>query len=88
MFLVNADKSLSEKVKSRMSADYEDNVDKPEHADRRIYPLTYVSVPKPIPLYITYFTVFPDRNGNISFYPDIYGYDNVLINALKPVSLY
>ncbi|MEG1728579.1 MAG: L,D-transpeptidase family protein [Bacteroidaceae bacterium] len=37
-----------------------------------------------IPIYITYFTAYLDTNNNrVSYYPDIYGYDSVLLEKIK-----
>ena len=36
-----------------------------------------------IPLYITYFTLMPSASGQLVAYPDIYGYDGVIANALN-----
>ena len=36
----------------------------------------------PVPLYITYLTAYPDRNGNIVYTPDPYGYDGKLLSLL------
>lgn len=37
-----------------------------------------------IPLFITYYTMFTDSYGNLSDYPDVYGYDKVLADKLLP----
>jgi len=36
-----------------------------------------------IPVYITYFTCYADKNGNLSFYEDIYNYDDENITAIQ-----
>ena len=36
-----------------------------------------------IPLFITYFTVYPDNHGKLIRYPDVYGYDKVMWNTLS-----
>lgn len=36
-----------------------------------------------VPLYITYYTLFPVPGGSLTVYPDVYGYDNVLAEALE-----
>lgn len=38
-----------------------------------------------IPLFITYYTVYYDKTGNIVEYDDIYGYDAFLIEKLAPI---
>lgn len=42
-----------------------------------------VDLQHPIPVLFFYTTAFVDQNNNLTFYPDIYGHDRVLINALK-----
>jgi murein L,D-transpeptidase YcbB/YkuD len=36
-----------------------------------------------IPIYIAYFTAWADDNGNITFYPDIYGHDHKLSQVVS-----
>ena len=36
-----------------------------------------------VPLYITYFTLYKSAKGSLLSYPDIYGYDSVISEALK-----
>lgn len=43
-----------------------------------------VSVNPSIPLFVTYYTKYWDENGQLADYQDIYGYDEVLYNKLKP----
>jgi L,D-transpeptidase YcbB len=42
-----------------------------------------VDLRHPIPVLFFYTTSFVDQNGNLAFYPDIYGYDSILLEALK-----
>lgn len=42
----------------------------------------YVTLKKPVPVFITYFTAFVDRQGNINFRPDIYERDERLAKML------
>ncbi len=44
----------------------------------------WVPLKKPLPLFITYATVFPNTDGTIAFLPDIYGYDRHLLEAFLP----
>lgn len=37
----------------------------------------------PIPVFIDYYTAIPALRGGVDFYPDIYGYDEVLLESLK-----
>ena len=36
-----------------------------------------------VPLYILYYTIYPDENGVVRNYPDVYGYDQLIWNHLK-----
>ncbi len=42
-----------------------------------------VDVTPQIPLFITYYTLYPDRQGVLRTYPDIYGYDPLIYENLK-----
>lgn len=42
----------------------------------------FIGLPKPVPVWITYFTAWADRSGMIHLYPDIYGLDPVLYRTL------
>ncbi len=57
-----------------------------EHAeDPRPFRLsTYHDVNPHVPVYILYYTVFPNpETGVIDSYPDIYGYDKVIVDEMK-----
>ena len=43
----------------------------------------YVPVKPHVPLYIIYFTLWPDETGALQTWPDIYGYDDVVLQHLK-----
>lgn len=43
-----------------------------------------IKVEPHVPVIITYYTIYPDENGVLTTYPDIYGYDDVIVNAIKP----
>lgn len=36
-----------------------------------------------VPLFITYYTLYPMANGRVEEYPDVYGYDGVIYQLLK-----
>ena len=36
-----------------------------------------------IPVFIAYYTLYPDKRGAMRSYPDVYGYDQVLYGWLK-----
>lgn len=44
----------------------------------------YVPVKPRVPLYIIYYTLWPDQDGILQTWPDVYGYDEVIWNHLKP----
>ena len=44
--------------------------------------ISWQSVSPRVPLYITYYTLFPVPGGQLTTYPDVYGYDKVLAGAL------
>jgi murein L,D-transpeptidase YcbB/YkuD len=44
----------------------------------------WVGIKNPIPLYILYWTVFPDEDGVIQFRKDVYGYDRLLGVGVVP----
>ena len=37
-----------------------------------------VSLPQKVPVYLTYFTAWPDAEGNVHFYNDVYGRDDLM----------
>lgn len=86
LFLTSGDGNVGSRIRSLMSIDYDENLD-PEEADgqQRTYPLSYISLKETVPLYITYFTVFYNKEGGLSFFNDVYGYDEALAMALSPV---
>ena len=42
-----------------------------------------VKVEPQVPLFITYYTLFPSQDGHLMEYPDVYGYDGVLYKSLQ-----
>lgn len=42
-----------------------------------------VNIPSQVPLFITYFTLYPLQDGTLEDYPDVYGYDDVIAKKLK-----
>ena len=43
----------------------------------------HVDLQRPIPVLFFYVTTYVDQNNDLDFYSDIYGLDEVLIEALK-----
>ncbi|MGI6241959.1 MAG: L,D-transpeptidase family protein [Prevotella sp.] len=42
-----------------------------------------VRVKPTVPIFILYFTMYPDSDGKMAVYKDVYGYDSVIYNYLK-----
>lgn len=42
-----------------------------------------IFLPSPIPVYITYFTCYADKQANLYVYDDIYNYDEELIKVMQ-----
>ena len=45
--------------------------------------VSYMPVEPHVPIYITYYTLYPDVNGQIQTYPDVYGYDRYVWEYLE-----
>ena len=43
----------------------------------------YVPVKPRVPIYILYYTLWPDADGILQTWPDVYGYDDVMWKQLK-----
>jgi murein L,D-transpeptidase YcbB/YkuD len=55
----------------------------PEQEDRNKI-IGYIPVKPRVPIYIIYYTLWPDDAGVLQTWPDVYGYDKVMWNQLKP----
>ncbi len=83
------DEDLIEKIDYSMKTDVsvlydksEDHKEKNEiDKDKLVYT---VDVDPQIPVFITYYTLYPDTQGTIRAYNDVYGYDHALYKELKP----
>jgi hypothetical protein len=56
-----------------------------EHADDRrpLRLINYLGVSPKVPVYIIYYTVYPNpENGKMEFWPDLYGYDKAIANEM------
>ncbi len=49
---------------------------------KRKKPIGSLRVEPNIPVFITYYTMYPDVNGTLQIYPDVYGYDQLLYGRL------
>jgi len=70
--------SLGENAKGRPADEQTDTLDK-----SRL--VSSLSVTPEVPVFITYFTLYPDADGTLLSYPDAYGYDKVLFQCLRPL---
>lgn len=86
MFLVgDKDEELAEKLKYSMTVDLSadnDSIRKTKIDKEKLIRTLYV---KPsVPLFITYYTIYYDNSGHLVDYQDVYGYDAILEERLKP----
>ena len=86
--LHDPDDELLDKIKYSMTADLrphegeEEEMEQPEiDKDRLVH---QVKVEPAVPVFITYYTLYPDQNGVLKEYNDVYGYDKALKEHLKP----
>ncbi|MBQ4445262.1 MAG: L,D-transpeptidase, partial [Prevotella sp.] len=94
VFLMNdKDDELIEKIKYSMTTDISvlyDKENKEEKKDQEKIEIdkdkliNRVEVDPQIPVYITYYTLYPDSEGALHSYNDVYGYDRALYKELKP----
>lgn len=87
VFMLNdKDEQLMEKMQYSMTADYAERPntdatsdDKPD----RTKMVRSLKVEPQVPIYITYYTLYPDSNGNLVSYDDLYGYDPVIYENIE-----
>lgn len=86
LFLLNEkDEKLEEKLEYSMTVELvNDNDSLRKNKVDRSRMVNSISVNPSIPLFVTYFTKYWDENGELVDYQDVYGYDEVLYNKLKP----
>jgi L,D-transpeptidase YcbB len=46
-----------------------------------------VNLPQKVPVYLTYFTAWPDAEGKVHFYNDVYGRDQLMQTAAETTDL-
>lgn len=85
--LKDPDEELLEKIRYSMSAnltaEQNEDVDTSLMVDKSLL-IHQVKVEPEIPLFITYYTVYPNQDGVLTEYQDVYGYDRALKKHLKP----
>lgn len=69
-------------VESEKTDDEDAEEPKKKEIDKRML-IHSVSVNPKVPLFITYYTLYPGRWGVLEEYPDVYGYDRVIYGMLK-----
>ena len=83
------DKTLIDKINYSMQAD----LSKPKEGEEKRTRVDYrrlvnsVKVNPNVPLFITYYTLYPDITGKMQTYADVYGYDKVLYQYLRDFAI-
>jgi murein L,D-transpeptidase YcbB/YkuD len=85
--LDNPDEWLLDKLRISMDMppiydkgrEYMEREDRPEHP--RL--VSSLSVPSRVPIFITYYTIYPDPEGHLQTYNDVYGYDAAMGKVLN-----
>lgn len=89
--LSKKDEAMMERMRYSMTIDYrpshtrgndEESEKQKESIDKKKM-LGSLNVNPQVPIFISYYTLYPDQNGTLVPYPDVYGYDNVIYNSLK-----
>ena len=80
------DETLAQKIKYSMTyTAKKDSEGKPDPSSvAKDSLVSTVSVVPPVPVFLSYYTLYPDSGGNLVSYPDVYGYDKRIIEQLKP----
>lgn len=78
-YSINADVSCLGKNKSELSEQQQAVAD----TLKRDMLIGKAKVEPTVPVYLWYYTLYPDTKGMLRSYPDIYGYDQIIFNYLK-----
>ena len=70
-------------MSANLTAEQNEDVDTSLMVDKSLL-IHQVKVEPEIPLFITYYTVYPNQDGVLTEYQDVYGYDRALKKHLKP----
>ena len=87
--LKNKDEKLIDKIRYSMTVDLDSRHDKGKkgRADRTSVDkrklISSLKVEPEVPLFITYYTIYPNKYGQLETFPDVYGYDRVIYNYLE-----
>jgi len=85
--LKKKDEELMEKIKYSMTADVSRHEELPEDERPEVEEdklVNTIHVDPEIPLFITYYTLYPDTDGVMRSYKDVYKYDEAIIKELLP----
>lgn len=84
--LADKDERLMAKMKYSMTVKYgrhrTGDDDESSHIDRKML-IRSQKVDPQVPLFITYYTLYPDAGGNLVAYDDIYGFDSVIYSRIQ-----
>ena len=69
-------------LKADEDGDGEDDFMDDDPIDRSML-IKSVNVEPKVPLFIAYYTIYPDLEGQLRDYPDVYGYDRVIYRQLR-----
>ena len=84
--LKDKDEALMEKIKYSMAADFSERPREYETTDerpKRSEMVRSLKVDPLVPVYITYYTLYPDAVGNLVRHEDIYGFDGIIYENIK-----
>ncbi|EKY03525.1 hypothetical protein HMPREF9151_00340 [Hoylesella saccharolytica F0055] len=75
----------AERIKYSMEANLSQSADDQSSKKKANTPklVKSLKVTPEVPVFITYYTMYPNQEGNIIEYKDVYGYDKVLYRALE-----
>ena len=83
--LGKTDTDVLDDIKYAMTYDDNDgngNGENGENRAKKKKPIGSLHVNPNIPVFITYYTMYPDVNGTLQVYDDVYGYDQLLYDRL------
>lgn len=75
--------SIDKQPETQRGQDYLRSHPRPEDGVYRL--ASYMTIKPAVPLYIVYYTIYPDEEGTLRNYPDIYAYDEAVWNHLQYV---
>lgn len=79
--LADKDETLIDKINHSITAEY-DSSPEGNNANRRKM-LGSLGVKPEVPVFIAYYTLYPDSQGRLVEFPDIYGYDKVVLDVIR-----